>query len=151
MCEIETRHCVAADDFSRRNRRWPVSEVAQAVGTSDALVYAAAWRAGDPFPGTTYAGSNRSGPFRRTNQGSGQGRHYVVNDCDGDHERVESLSTVLEWGLIAMIVDLPPHGITGNVEDRGVVETKYVRTHLNPEQINKWLDRILYGPFGCPR
>jgi hypothetical protein len=46
---------------------------------------------------------------------------------------------------------LGSQGISVIVVGRGVVATKYVWTHLNPEQNIKWVERNPDGPFGCPR
>lgn len=50
----------------------------------------------------------------------------------------------------AMAVDLAPHGITVNVVGPGVVETRYTRSNLKPEQIQKRLERIPMSRLASP-
>jgi 3-oxoacyl-[acyl-carrier protein] reductase len=49
-----------------------------------------------------------------------------------------------------MACDLAPHGITVNVVAPGVVESRYVRENLTPEQIEKRLERIPTGRLATP-
>jgi NAD(P)-dependent dehydrogenase (short-subunit alcohol dehydrogenase family) len=133
--------------------------VAEQLGPTDILVNGTAWRQRQSFLETTYA------DWRKTFAGCVDtyfycslaaarqmvprqwGRIIHIGSISADVLMVPFAAYTAAKGAVhalakAMAVELAPHGITVNVVAPGVVETRYVRTQLKPEQIQKRLDRI---------
>jgi 3-oxoacyl-[acyl-carrier protein] reductase len=143
------------------------AEVAEKLGPTDILVNAAAWRVHDPFLETTYAGWRRTfevcvDSYFLCSQAAARqmvprkwGRIIQIGSIAGSVLMVPFTAYTAAKGAVhamakAMAVDLALHGITVNVVAPGVVETRYTRTYLRPEQIQKRLERIAMGRLASP-
>jgi len=143
------------------------AEVAEQLGPTDILVNAAAWRVHDPFLETTYAGWRRTfevcvDSYFLCSQAAARqmvprkwGRIIQIGSIAGSVLMVPFTAYTAAKGAVhamakAMAVDLALHGITVNVVAPGVVETRYTRTYLRPEQIQKRLERIAMGRLASP-
>lgn len=143
------------------------AQVDERLGHTDILVNGTAWRARQSFLETTYA------DWRKTFAGCVDSYFYcslaaarrMVPRKWGRIIHIGSIAASVMMvpftaytsakaavhGLAtAMAVDLAPHGITVNVVAPGVVESRYVRENLRPEQIQKRLDRIPAGKLASP-
>ncbi|HSB69138.1 MAG TPA: SDR family oxidoreductase [Candidatus Methylomirabilis sp.] len=143
------------------------AQVDARLGPTDILVNGTAWRARQSFLETTYA------DWRKTFAGCVDSYFYcslaaarrMVPRKWGRIIHIGSIAASVMMvpftaytsakaavhGLAtAMAVDLAPHGITVNVVAPGVVESRYVRENLSPEQIQKRLDRIPAGKLASP-
>jgi NAD(P)-dependent dehydrogenase (short-subunit alcohol dehydrogenase family) len=143
------------------------ADVAEKLGSTDILVNAAAWRVRDPFLETTYAGWRRtfevcvdsyflcSLAAARQMMPRKWGRIIHIGSIAGAVLMVPFAAYTAAKGAVhalakAMAVDLAPHGITVNVVGPGVVETRYTRSNLKPEQIQKRLERIPMSRLASP-
>jgi len=143
------------------------AEVAEKLGPTDILVNAAAWRVHDPFLETTYAGWRRTfevcvDSYFLCSQAAARqmvprkwGRIIQIGSIAGSVLMMPFTAYTAAKGAVhamakAMAVDLALHGITVNVVAPGVVETRYTRTYLRPEQIQKRLERIAMGRLASP-
>jgi 3-oxoacyl-[acyl-carrier protein] reductase len=168
LTSAKARHLAEALDLSVPETVEPFfSRVDERLGPTDILVNGTAWRARQSFLETTHA------DWRKTFAGCVDSYFYcslaaarrMVPRKWGRIIHIGSIAASVMMvpftaytaakaavhGLAtAMAVDLASHGITVNVVAPGVVESRYVRENLTPEQIQKRLDRIPIGRLASP-
>lgn len=143
------------------------ADLKQVMGPADILVNMAAWRVPQTTLETTFSDWKRtfeacvdsyflcSVAAARHMIPHKQGRIILFGSVAGSVMMAPFAGYTAAKGAVhamakAMAVDLAPFGITVNVVAPGPVETKYFRTHVTAEGIQKRIERMPMGRFATP-